>query len=505
MSTDIYDQQLNSQTYLENIIEIIPYFIFWKNVDSVYLGCNQKFATLVGEKSPKAVVGKTDFELGRSKEEVEVFRQGDRETMSGMPTINAEEIVLQPDGSKVVMLVNKIPLMDARGHCIGVLGTSTDITELKHTQFQIATEKEKLIALAHKVAHDISSPLSALSMMVPMCKELPENKRTLLKRATDSILDIANNLLSTYRQQIPTESHIEPCQPLLISDLLIQLLSEKKVQYQQHSVRFETEFASDAQFAFVRIQPTEFRRSLSNLINNAVEAVKDHLNGKVIIHLTADANAVTVEIQDNGKGMTAAMIQKIQNRQGFTDGKENGHGLGLQQVWDTLEYNQGIMEVKSVLGKSTSIQLTFSRIGAANWIAQDIHIISDNVIVILDDDESIHTAWDLRFSSLLASSSSLQIHHFTQGQEALNFLARLSPTQKDRVILFTDYELLNQNKNGLEVVKESGLKHAMLVTSYYSEAKIREETGQLGIKILPKQMASIVPILFVPTGIAKLG
>src|SRR5262249_2768792 len=93
ISNTIYEQQFTSQTYLHNIIEIIPYYIFWKNADLVYLGCNKKFANLVGKKYPKEVIGKTDFDLNWGKGEPELYQRGDRHTMSGNPTINAEEIL----------------------------------------------------------------------------------------------------------------------------------------------------------------------------------------------------------------------------------------------------------------------------------------------------------------------------------------------------------------------------------------------------------------------------
>lgn len=88
----------------------------------------------------------------------------------------------------------------------------------------------------------------------------------------------------------------------------------------------------------------------------------------------------------------------------------------------------------------------------------------------------------------------LQTHHFTQGQEALDFFATLSPEEKNHVVFLSDYELLHQSRNGLQIVEASKIKSAMLVISYYANPKIREEADRLGIKILPKQMASVVPI-----------
>ena len=53
----------DTQSMLELVINNAPQHIFWKDVNSVFLGCNQIFADAVGLESPKDIVGKTDFDL----------------------------------------------------------------------------------------------------------------------------------------------------------------------------------------------------------------------------------------------------------------------------------------------------------------------------------------------------------------------------------------------------------------------------------------------------------
>jgi hypothetical protein len=63
-----------------------------------------------------------------------------------------------------------------------------------------------------------------------------------------------------------------------------------------------------------------------------------------------------------------------------------------------------------------------------------------------------------------------------------------------QVVFLSDYELLRQNKNGLQIIEESGIKNTILVTSYYANSSIRDRAVKLGVRILPKQLASTVPI-----------
>lgn len=483
---------------MKSILESAPGYIYWKNLDSVYVGCNQEFLQVTLTDDIENVIGKTDFTLpwGARPEIAAKFVKDDHYVINTGNSIVVEDnpCIKNSRGQTIIIRTEKKPLYDKQGNIVGVLGIAVDITDQKEADRLRLQEKEKLITLAHKVAHDISSPLTALHMMVQLCNELPENKRSVIKQAAESILDIANNLLSTYRNEESRTSSIEPIQPVLVSDLISQLLSEKKVQYGNHAVKFEANIANNAQFAFIDIQNTEFRRSISNLINNAVDAFDNESRGLVTIHVTATSTCVNVAIEDNGKGMPEQCIKKIHQRQRFTNGKKQGHGLGLQQVWDMLEHNQGQLNVQSTLGQGSTIQVTFPRVLAANWIAQQIHITFNQIIIILDDEESIHGAWDMRFTPLLVKYPQLQLHHFTQGKDVLSFMNDLQEPTKARVALLSDYELLKQSKNGLEIIQATGVKHSILVTSHYANPKVRDAATALGVKILPKQMASVVPI-----------
>jgi len=479
---------------------------WWKDIHGVYRECNQKLIALLGLASANDLVGKTDYELPWKKN-ADQLMANDNLVISRKEALSYEERAIDAKGKEHIFQVTKAPVFDENNEVIGTVGTSIDITAqkevekltLENERQQITLqEKEKFAQLARKVAHDISSPLGALGTMIRLCDGVPEDQRIALARATESITDIANNLLRNFRQQkneqVTATSEVEPRQPLLVSDLLIELLSEKKAEYSNSQVRFNTIILDDAQFAFIQCQPIEFRRALSNLINNAVDALEGKADGVVTIHTLTYENRVVIEVADNGCGMPGMMVGRMQRRQSFTSGKENGHGLGLQQVWDTLDYNEGAMDVQSKPRQGTTIKLAFVMVAAANWIAQEIHLTPHSIIVILDDDESIHAAWNLRFSSFVTANPTLRLQHFTQGQEVLDFLATLSQEERDHVVFLSDYELLHQDRNGLQIIEASEIKGATLVTSYYSNQKIREEAGRLGVRVLPKRMASVIPV-----------
>ncbi|MGK7954292.1 MAG: PAS domain-containing protein [Crocosphaera sp.] len=91
-----------SQALLQLVINTLPQFIFWKDRNSVYFGCNERFAKVGGLDNPQQIIGKTDYDLAWKKEESDFYRQCDREVMeSDTSQIGIIEPLLQADGKQI--------------------------------------------------------------------------------------------------------------------------------------------------------------------------------------------------------------------------------------------------------------------------------------------------------------------------------------------------------------------------------------------------------------------
>lgn len=122
----------NTNEMLQLIMNNIPQFIFWKDRNSVYLGCNENFASVAGVGSPETIIGKTDYDLAWKKEEADFFIECDQRIMnSGIAEYRIIEPQLQADGKQAWLETNKIPLYNNSGEVIGILGTYEDITDRK--------------------------------------------------------------------------------------------------------------------------------------------------------------------------------------------------------------------------------------------------------------------------------------------------------------------------------------------------------------------------------------
>ncbi len=129
---------------LQKVLDTIPMPIFWKNLNSDFLGCNRYFAKEAGKNTPEELIGKNDYDTP-SSEQSEKYRADDAEIMkSGNAKINIEELHIYANGDQGWIRTSKVPLRDVNGKVFGLLGVFEDITKKKQAEQQLYYEKERL-------------------------------------------------------------------------------------------------------------------------------------------------------------------------------------------------------------------------------------------------------------------------------------------------------------------------------------------------------------------------
>lgn len=138
------------EAFLQLILDNIPQFIFWKDRNSVYLGCNRNFALAAGLNNPDEIGGKTDYDLAWKKEESDFFRECDARVMA---TDTSEYHIIEPqlhaNGKQAWLDTTKVPLHDAEGNVVGILGTYEDITARRQAQLELQQSEQKYRNLFH--------------------------------------------------------------------------------------------------------------------------------------------------------------------------------------------------------------------------------------------------------------------------------------------------------------------------------------------------------------------
>lgn len=354
-----------------------------------------------------------------------------------------------------------------------------------------AKEQERFRILVKQMGHDIDSPRTAIDYLVSKLSiKISEADRIILRTASESIAGIAQRLLSQYDGKDLKEDD----EVFLVSSVLVQIINEKRVEHRNTGVIFEIENGELANFTFIKHNFSDFKRMISNLVNNAVESLKDVPDGKVKVRLGNNATKAVIFVIDNGSGMPKHIQSKFFKGIAVTEGKERGHGLGLTQVSDVIKAGDGICSIYASENDGTEFKVAFPKVDIPYWIATGIKLTKDDTVIILDDDKSIHEIWNSIFKNVLEKYPTLKIKHFKQGKDVVNYINNLTTEQKQDIFLLTDLELLRQNLSGLDVVEQTGIRRAILVTSYSASLDIQNQVTKAGIKMLPKELASAAKI-----------
>lgn len=388
----------------------------------------------------------------------------------------------------------------------------TETQEKRNAELELKRLADKLHysqqfeEVARQVSHDIRSPLSALNMVSSMLKEIPEEKKALIQSATQRINDIANDLLhrgTNSTTAIATENlqlsdKHRPLSNIFLPNVIDQIVSEKRMQFRDYeNIVIDLKFDIQDSFNFFsKINASELKRVLSNLINNSIEAFNDK-SGHTLLELrkigNTDGNSIELIIRDNGKGIPKYILEKL-GAPGITYGKNNtesGSGLGVYHAKKTIESFGGKFSIESTEGQGTKIHILLPLAEPPAWFPQEINLSFKQYVISLDDDSSVHQVWAER----LRSSGIDDIQHikFHSG-EALEKYIYSNINKIKECIFLLDYELSNQPKTGLQIIEDLVIeKHSILVTSRHEDPEVLERANKLGLKILPKNLAGFIP------------
>ncbi|MBF0111749.1 MAG: GHKL domain-containing protein [Desulfamplus sp.] len=240
----------------------------------------------------------------------------------------------------------------------------------KEMMNQQVIEHGRLAALgemAAGIAHEINNPVAIMVEEAGWIKDLlaeeefqkSENLDELI-RALDQIRkqglrcrDITHKLLSFAR---PAESgtHI-----ININDMVTETVNLFSHEAKFSNITFEQHFRqSNLQFM---ASQTEIQQILFNLINNAMDAMRD-IGGKIIISTAKEDKMVKITVEDNGSGISQEHVARIFDPFFTTKPVGKGTGLGLYICYGIINKLGGNITVRSALNQGTLFTISIPAI-----------------------------------------------------------------------------------------------------------------------------------------------
>lgn len=149
------------------LLDLLPVGIFWKDKNSIYLGCNQYHAEHAGFKNEQELIGKADYDLPW-RIMADKYRRDDLYVMnSGLKSVFFEEVI-EFESGPVWSRTTKVPLYDDNGEVCGILGVWMDISEYKNIvdllETSVASMVRKTQSVSEKLGH-AETTLDSLDLM----------------------------------------------------------------------------------------------------------------------------------------------------------------------------------------------------------------------------------------------------------------------------------------------------------------------------------------------------
>lgn len=348
---------------------------------------------------------------------------------------------------------------------------------------RILTKEAAKGEIATQVAHDIRSPLAALDMITKNISQLPEEYRLMLRHSVNRIHDIANQLLAQNAGAAGTQSN--RLESTLLSEVIEAIVTEKRMSFRSRTeISLEAQIDSSSYGLFARVQSAELKRILSNILNNSIEAIPNA--GRVEIRLRGEGADIVIEVVDNGVGIDPDILPRLMQK-GASFGKTNGSGMGLYHARTKTEEWSGTLSLISKKDKGTTVRIKLPRSEKPQWFLDRLEIKRNQTVVVLDDDASIHEIWAKK------CKGAKLVHCFNPEDFQKS-------TQISDAIFLCDYELAGFSETGLDLIEKHQLaKKSILVTSRFEDPTLQARANSMGVLILPKNLATILPIHWVET------
>ncbi|MBX3531558.1 MAG: PAS-domain containing protein [Rhizobiaceae bacterium] len=364
----------------QNLIDNVPVAIYAKRPDLRLMYVNKGWTDLTGH-SKEFAIGKTDVEIFGG--DGEAYRDGDLAVLQSRDMVEVEEIGTNPDGSQRHQIARKSAMM-ANDGTLYLIGSTTDVTELKRREAELEEARRKAI-LADRakseflanMSHEIRTPMNGVLGMAELMArtELDGKQRTfvdIIVKSGNALLTIINDILD-FSKIDAGQLVLDPA-PFNLAEAIEDVATLVSTRAKEKDLELIVRLQPGLHHTFIG-DVGRIRQIITNLMGNAVKFTD---KGHVLVEVTGEDTAeggssrLKVAVTDTGIGIPADKLQLVFEKFSQVDAsstrRHEGTGLGLAITSRLVELMQGNLGVDSVEGEGSTFwfALELPRSGPSN-------------------------------------------------------------------------------------------------------------------------------------------
>lgn len=338
--------------FFKRVIDNIPFPIFIKDKEGVFIAFNREFERYLGLTSDK-ILGKTVFDFF-SPEQAMVFYEKDQELMHSKDIQEYETHIVYPDGKELDVLFHKTVFFNPDHSLAGIIGIYFDISKRKkseqelHAHLLLLEQKNtELEGFISTMAHDLKSPTITIKGFLGLLKDDIEEMNT---QAIESDMQRISGAVEKMGNLIDDIIHIskvgKKMKPFEKIDIIV-LVEEviKMIQASSKTRIPQIVFSPDIPVVFY--DKAGLRDVFFHLVDNSVKFSRAGTPISIEIGHRLENKEHVFFVKDNGMGIDSKNHEKIFKLFEKCSSDTLGNGIGLPLVRRIIELHGGRIWVES--------------------------------------------------------------------------------------------------------------------------------------------------------------
>jgi signal transduction histidine kinase len=361
---------------LEVLLESMPYYIFFTDIQFRYLRINTMMAKLLRVSKPSKAIGKGN-EVFFTKRVARKMLEEDQAILSTGKAIINRIIYFEDEGvDGFWMEKTKIPVRDERGIITMIVGIYKDVSETMSIENELkdardrAQESDRLkTAFLANMSHEIRTPMNGILGFVNLLRDqdLTAEQQDLylkhIEHSSHQLLNIVNDIIDI--SKIESGQLKISNKPVRINGILDEIYSSFFHRIRgdapgQKKVTFALQKGEKSPDLTIVIDDLRLSQIFNNLISNAIKFTEE---GHILFGYTLQSRRyIQFFVKDTGIGIAPDKIEMIFDRFGQVNETKvyhtSGTGLGLSISKSLVQLMGGEMWVESTVGGGSSFFFT---------------------------------------------------------------------------------------------------------------------------------------------------